>query len=169
MSEEDLIIDGGAEQDTPFVDPPSVFNALEDEAPERDPTDVEIPFPVEVMGDRLLVRRDSGAQMFGSLHIPQDKREVPMRGTVVAVGRGRVREDGLGYLPIDYEIGDRVLITRYAGNEFEFDMHAGDKYTILREDEVLMRLKDVVEEVSECPPANSDASMKQINATSEGA
>ncbi len=129
-----------------FSDPPSFLSVVEEEAPPRDPTDVEIPFLVEVVGDRLLVRRDSAAQKVGEIYLPQVHREVPMRGTVVAVGRGKWDKDAKDYEPLDYVVGDRVLITRYAGNEFKFDIGENDQYTILRVDEVLMKLTDIVEE-----------------------
>ena len=84
--------------------------------------------------DRVLLRRAEAMDKIGSLHIPDQARELPVRGTVVAVGLGRFLEDG-GRIPCDVQEGDEVLFGKFSGTEVEID---SEKLVILREDEILM-------------------------------
>ena len=88
--------------------------------------------------DRILVRRiDEEEKTKGGLIIPDTAKEKPMEGKVIAVGKGRVAEDGK-LRPLDVHKGDRVLFTKYAGSEIEV---GGDEHLIIREDDVLAVLE----------------------------
>ncbi len=89
---------------------------------------------VRPLHDRILVRRiEEEEKTKGGLIIPDTAKEKPQEGKVIAVGKGRVSEDGK-LLPLDVHKGDRVLFTKYAGNEIEV---GGDEHLIIREDDVL--------------------------------
>ena len=84
--------------------------------------------------DRILVKRiESTETMRGGIIIPDTAKEKPMEGQVVAVGSGRVQDDGK-VQPLTVKAGDRVLIGKYAGSEIKLD---GVEHVIIREDEVL--------------------------------
>ena len=88
--------------------------------------------------DRILVKRiEEEKKSKGGLIIPDTAKEKPMEGNVIAVGRGKVSEDGK-LRPLDVHKGDRVLFTKYAGNEIQV---AGDEHLIVREDDVLAVLE----------------------------
>ncbi len=89
---------------------------------------------VRPLHDRLLVRRlEQEETARGGIIIPDTAREKPMKGKVLAVGNGRVLENGKR-LPIDVKVGDRILFGKYSGTEIEID---GEEVLIVREDEVL--------------------------------
>ena len=89
---------------------------------------------VRPLHDRLLVRRlEQEETARGGILIPDTAREKPMKGEVLAVGNGRVLENGKR-LPIDVKVGDRILFGKYSGTEIEID---GEEVLIVREDEVL--------------------------------
>jgi chaperonin GroES len=69
----------------------------------------------------------------GGIIIPDTAKEKPMEGKVLAVGNGRVLENGKK-LALDVKVGDRILFGKYSGNEIEID---GEEVLIVREDEVL--------------------------------
>jgi chaperonin GroES len=84
--------------------------------------------------DRIFVRCSKDVEQYsGGIVIPDSAREKPQRGTVVAVGDGKVTDDGVR-LPLDVTVGSTVLFGRYAGYEVRLD---GIDYTILKEDDVL--------------------------------
>ena len=84
--------------------------------------------------DRILVERiEEQEQRIGGIIIPDTAKEKPQQGRVVAVGKGRVNEDGQVF-PLDVKEGETVLFGKYAGSEIKID---GKEYLILREDEVL--------------------------------
>ena len=88
--------------------------------------------------DRILVRRIEEEQKTrGGLIIPDTAKEKPQEARVIAVGKGRVNEDGK-LRPLDVHKGDRVLFTKYAGSEIQL---AGDEHLIIREDDVLAVLE----------------------------
>jgi chaperonin GroES len=89
---------------------------------------------VRPLHDRLLVRRIEEKEMArGGIIIPDTAKEKPMEGKVLAVGNGRVLENGKK-LALDVKVGDRILFGKYSGNEIEID---GEEVLIVREDEVL--------------------------------
>jgi len=88
--------------------------------------------------DRILVKRiDEEAKTKGGIIIPDTAKEKPMEGKVVAVGRGKVGEDGK-LRPLDVHKGDRVLFGKYSGTEIQV---ASDEHLIIREDDVLAVLE----------------------------
>jgi chaperonin GroES len=93
---------------------------------------------VTPLGDRILARRlEPAEEVKGGIIIPDTAKEKPLEAKVVAVGAGRRNEDG-ERLPIEVEIGDRILVTKYGGTEVKLD---GVEHLILREDDVLAVLE----------------------------
>jgi chaperonin GroES len=93
---------------------------------------------VTPLGDRILARRlEPAEEVKGGIIIPDTAKEKPLEAKVVAVGAGRRNEDG-ERLPIEVEIGDRILVTKYGGTEVKLD---GVEHVILREDDVLAVLE----------------------------
>ena len=89
---------------------------------------------VRPLHDRLLVRRiEEKETARGGIIIPDTAKEKPTEGKVLAVGDGRVLENGKKLAP-DVKVGDRILFGKYSGNEIEMD---GEPVLIVREDEVL--------------------------------
>ena len=81
--------------------------------------------------DRILVQRiEEGEQKVGGIIIPDSAKEKPQQGKVVAVGAGKVKDDG-GRIPLDVKSGDLILFGKYSGQEIKLD---GDEYLIMRED-----------------------------------
>ena len=84
--------------------------------------------------DRILVKRvdpDDGAK--GGIIIPDTAKEKPQEGIVVAVGNGKILENGTR-LEMSLKEGDRILFGKYSGNEVKID---GEEFLIMREDDVL--------------------------------
>jgi chaperonin GroES len=89
---------------------------------------------VRPLGDRILVKRlEEEEVMKGGIIIPDTAKEKPQRGEVVAVGLGRLDDDGKR-IPLDVKEGDNILFGKYAGNEVTIDE---EEYLIMREDDVL--------------------------------
>jgi chaperonin GroES len=84
--------------------------------------------------DRIVVKRvESQEQKIGGLFIPDSAKEKPQEGEVVAVGKGKRLEDGK-VVPLDVQVGDRILFGKYSGSDIKLDQ---DEYLIMREEEVL--------------------------------
>ncbi len=89
---------------------------------------------IRPLHDRIIVRRiEENEQMRGGLYIPDTAKEKPQEGEVIAVGNGKVLENGTK-IALDVKAGDRVLFGKYSGTEIKLD---GEEYLILREDDVL--------------------------------
>ncbi len=89
---------------------------------------------IHPLHDRILVSRiEQEETTKGGIIIPDTAKEKPQEGKVVAVGKGKVRDDGT-LQKLDVKKGDRILFTKYAGSEVELD---GEEHLILREDDVL--------------------------------
>lgn len=89
--------------------------------------------------DRVLVKRVEEASVSaGGIIIPDSAKEKPLRGAVLAVGNGKLKDDGT-LRPLDVKVGDTVLFGKYAGTEIKID---GVEHTILREDDVLGVVED---------------------------
>ena len=89
---------------------------------------------VRPLHDRLLVRRiEEKETAKGGIIIPDTAKEKPQRGKVLAVGNGKILENGTK-LALDVKVGDKVLFGKYTGSEVKID---GEEVLILREDEVL--------------------------------
>jgi chaperonin GroES len=93
---------------------------------------------VRPLHDRILVQRlDEEAKTKGGIIIPDTAKEKPMEGRVVAVGTGKVGDDG-NVTPLDVKKGDRVLFSKYSGTEIKLE---GEEHLIIREDDVLAVLE----------------------------
>ena len=89
---------------------------------------------VRPLHDRLLVRRvEEKETAKGGIVIPDTAKEKPMEGEVLAVGNGKLLENGTK-LALDVKVGDKVLFGKYSGTEITVD---GEDVLIVREDEVL--------------------------------
>ncbi len=89
---------------------------------------------IRPLQDRILIKRLEGeTKTAGGIIIPDNAKEKPQEGQVVAVGNGKVLEDGKISKP-DVKVGDKVLFGKYAGSEVKLD---GDEHLILREDDLL--------------------------------
>ncbi len=86
------------------------------------------------LNDRILVKRlEEATTTKGGIIIPDSAKEKPAEGSVVAVGNGKLGEDGKR-IPLEVKSGDRVLFGKYSGTEVKLE---GEEYLILREDDVL--------------------------------
>jgi chaperonin GroES len=89
---------------------------------------------VRPLRDRIIVERvEEETKTAGGLIIPDTAKEKPQQGRVIAVGKGKVTEDGK-VLGMDVKVGDRVLFGKYAGTEIKI---AGKEYLMMREDDIL--------------------------------
>ncbi|HEY7409807.1 MAG TPA: co-chaperone GroES [Vicinamibacteria bacterium] len=89
---------------------------------------------VRPLNDRLLIRRiEEKETVKGGIIIPDTAKEKPQEGEVIAVGNGKILENGTK-VPMDVKAGDKVLFGKYSGTDIKID---GQEYLILREDEVL--------------------------------
>jgi len=89
---------------------------------------------VKPLSDRVVVKPlDESEQMRGGLYIPDTAKEKPSQGEVVAVGPGKISDEG-ARLEMDVKVGDKVLYGKYSGTEVTL---AGDEYLILRESDIL--------------------------------
>jgi chaperonin GroES len=89
---------------------------------------------IRPLHDRILVKRlEEEEKTKGGIIIPDTAKEKPMEGEVIAVGKGKIAEDGK-VIKLDVAAGDRVLFSKYAGTEVKID---GVDYLIMREDDIL--------------------------------
>ena len=89
---------------------------------------------IRPLQDRIIVKRiDEEETTKGGIIIPDTAKEKPQEGKVVAVGGGKVNEDGK-VQPLDVKKGDRILLGKYSGTEVTLD---GEEHLIIREDDVL--------------------------------
>ena len=89
---------------------------------------------IKPLADRVLVEPMQAEEKTASgIIIPDTAKEKPMEGKVVAVGKGKVMEDGKLH-PVDVKVGDRILFGKYAGTEVKID---GEEHLIMREDDIL--------------------------------
>ena len=89
---------------------------------------------IRPLQDRLIVKRlEEEQRTKGGIIIPDTAKEKPSEGLVIAVGKGKVMEDG-SQRPLDVKKNDRILFSKYAGTEVKIE---GQEYLIMREDDVL--------------------------------
>ncbi len=89
---------------------------------------------IRPLNDHIVALRiEEGDRKVGGLHVPDTAKEKPMTAKVVAVGSGKVLDEGVR-VPLEVKKGAKVIIGRYAGSEVRLD---GIEYLILREDDVL--------------------------------
>ena len=89
---------------------------------------------VRPLQDRIIVQRtDEEETTVGGIIIPDTAKEKPQQGKIIAVGKGKVLDNGTRIEP-DVKTGDKVLFGKYAGTEVKLD---GEEYLIMREDDIL--------------------------------
>jgi chaperonin GroES len=89
---------------------------------------------VRPLHDRLLIRRiEEKETAKGGIIIPDSAKEKPQEGEVLAVGNGKILENGTK-VALDVKVGDKILFGKYSGTDIKID---GEEVLILREDEVL--------------------------------
>ena len=89
---------------------------------------------VKPLADRVVVKPlEEAEQMRGGLYIPDTAKEKPSQGEVVAVGPGKMSDEG-ARLEMDVSVGDKVLYGKYSGTDVTLD---GEEYLILRESDIL--------------------------------
>ena len=90
---------------------------------------------IQPLGDRVVVEREeSKGTTAGGIVLPDTAKDKPQKGKVVAVGDGRVAKDGKRR-PLQVKVGDHVLFTSYAGEEFK--IKGDQKVLLMREDDIL--------------------------------
>ena len=93
---------------------------------------------LQPLGDRVIVEPIEQEEMTESgIVLPETAKEKPMKGKVVAVGQGALKEDGTRVTP-DVEEGDTVIYAKYAGTEFKLD--ADRKVLIMKESDILAKI-----------------------------
>ena len=89
---------------------------------------------IRPLQDRLIVKRlEEETKTKGGIIIPDTAKEKPIEGKVIAVGKGKVADDGT-LIKMEVKVGDTVLFSKYGGNEVKID---GQEYLIMREDDIL--------------------------------
>ena len=88
---------------------------------------------IRPLHDRVLIKRlNEEEKTKGGIIIPDSAKEKPQEGKVIAVGKGRV-DDGK-VIPLDVKVGDRILFTKYSGNEVKLE---GEEHLIMKEEDIL--------------------------------
>jgi chaperonin GroES len=89
---------------------------------------------IRPLQDRVIVKRIAEEEKSkGGIFIPDTAKEKPQEGKVVAVGKGKVNDDGK-ITPLDVKVNDRILFGKYSGTEINVD---GDEHLIMREEDIL--------------------------------
>ena len=89
---------------------------------------------IRPLQDRIIVKRIKEEEKTkGGIIIPETAKEKPSEGEIVAVGKGKVLENGT-VMPLDVKVGDRILFSRYGGTEVKIE---GVEHLIMREDDIL--------------------------------
>ena len=89
------------------------------------------------LGERVVVKPSEGEQTIkGGIYLPDNAKEKPQEGEVIAVGPGRVSEDG-SRIPMELAKGDRVIYSKFAGTEYK---DGDDELLILRESDILAKI-----------------------------
>lgn len=95
---------------------------------------------IQPLNDRLIVQRlkEEKDKKIGSLYIPEMSKEKPQMGTVIAVGTGKITDQGI-HIPSQLKVGDTVLFGKYSGNDLTYNEQ---EYLIMREDEIFGIVKE---------------------------
>ena len=89
---------------------------------------------IRPLQDRVIIKRiEEEEKSAGGIIIPDTAKEKPQEGKVVAVGKGKVNDDGK-ITPLDIKVNDRILFGKYSGSEINID---GEEHLIMREDDIL--------------------------------
>ncbi len=93
---------------------------------------------VQPLGDRVLVRRlEEEEQQRGGIIIPDTAKEKPQEGEIVAVGTGKLGDNG-ERTPLEVKVGDKILFGKYSGTEVKLD---DEEYLMMREEDILGIIK----------------------------
>ena len=90
------------------------------------------------LGNKIVVQRKEAKAAKGGILLPESAQEKPRQGTVIAVGPGKVDENGKSRA-LDVKVGDQILFSSYAGTEYKTDEQ---EYLILSEDDVLATMNE---------------------------
>jgi chaperonin GroES len=94
---------------------------------------------LQPLGDRVVVQREESlSTTAGGIVLPDSAKEKPQRGTIIAVGDGKILDSG-ERSKLQVKAGDRVIFTSYAGDQFKVD---DEEYLLMREDEILAVIED---------------------------
>jgi len=89
---------------------------------------------IRPLQDRVIIKRiEEEEKSKGGIIIPDTAKEKPQEGKVVAVGKGKVNDDGK-LIPLDVKVNDRILFGKYSGTEINID---GEEHLIMREEDIL--------------------------------
>lgn len=89
---------------------------------------------IRPLQDRILVKRlNEEEKTAGGIIIPDSAKEKPQEGKVVAIGKGKVLDDGK-VVPLDVKVGEKILFSKFSGTEVKID---GEEHLILREEDIL--------------------------------
>lgn len=89
---------------------------------------------IRPLQDRVIVKRlEEEEKTKGGIIIPDTAKEKPQEGKVIAVGKGKLTEDGK-LIPLDVKVGDRILFGKYSGTEIKIE---GEEHLIMREEDIL--------------------------------
>jgi chaperonin GroES len=89
---------------------------------------------IRPLQDRVIVKRlEEEEKTKGGIIIPDTAKEKPQEGKVIAVGKGKLTEDGK-LIPLDVKAGDRILFGKYSGSEVKIE---GEEHLIMREEDIL--------------------------------
>jgi chaperonin GroES len=89
---------------------------------------------IRPLHDRVIVKRlEEERTSPGGIVIPDTATEKPIQGKVIAVGKGKILEDG-HVRPLDVKVGDKILFGKYSGTEVKVD---GEEYLVMREEDVM--------------------------------
>jgi chaperonin GroES len=89
---------------------------------------------IRPLQDRVIVRRlEEEEKTKGGIIIPDTAKEKPQEGKVIAVGKGKITEDGK-VIPLDVKVGDKILFGKYSGTEIKME---GEEHLIMREEDIL--------------------------------
>ena len=89
---------------------------------------------IRPLQDRVIIKRyEEEEKSKGGIIIPDTAKEKPQEGKVVAVGKGKVNDDGK-LIPLDVKVNDRILFGKYSGSEINID---GEEHLIMREEDIL--------------------------------
>jgi chaperonin GroES len=89
---------------------------------------------IRPLQDRVIVKRlEEEEKTKGGIIIPDSAKEKPQEGKVIAVGKGKVTEEGK-VIPLDVKVGDRILFGKYSGSEVKIE---GEEHLIMREEDIL--------------------------------
>ena len=89
---------------------------------------------IRPLQDRVIVKRvEEEEKSKGGIIIPDTAKEKPQEGKVIAVGKGKMNDDGK-VTPLDVKVNDRVLFGKYSGSEINMD---GEEHLIMREEDIL--------------------------------